>query len=67
MPKYITVQRTFTYDVEEVKATWAEMNDGEAPTDDEIFEMVKEWAYEDMRSPASRHDTTWVDENGNEL
>lgn len=67
MPKYIIAQRTFTYDVEEAKKTWAELHDGEVPDDDDIFEMCQEWAYEDMRSPASRHDMTWVDEDGNPL
>jgi len=65
--KYIVCQRTFTYDLEQIVNDWKVMNGNVAPTDEEIWELVKEWAEEDMRSPASRHDITWVDEDGNPL
>lgn len=65
--KKIVVQRTFTYDVEEIKSEWAKMNDGEEPDDEDVWDMVQERAYEDMASPASRHDMTFTDEYGDPL
>lgn len=65
--KYIVVMRTFTYDVEKIKTEWAENHDGAEPTDDDIFEMVEEWASEDMRQPLTRHSVVWMDDEGNEI
>lgn len=65
--KYIICQRTFTYYVGQLIEDMKAMNNGAEPSDDDIWDMVREWAYEDMRSPASRHDLTWVDEDGNPL
>jgi hypothetical protein len=65
----IICQRTFTYDVEEVKNSIRDINND--PTLEVSFEevcnLVYEWAYEDMRSPASRHDLTFVNENNEEI
>lgn len=65
----IVCQRTFTYDVEEVKNSIRDINNDPKMkvSDEEVLDLVSEWAYEDMRSPASRHDITFVDEYGEEI
>lgn len=67
--KKIVVSRTFTYDVNEIKQSIRDINNdpGLSVSDEEVFDLVNEWAHEDMRSPASRHDITWSDEDGKEL
>jgi len=64
--KYIIATRTFTYDVEQIRTELNEMNDSDA-SDEDIWEMVNEWVYEDMRSPVSRHDMKMTDEDGVEI
>lgn len=64
--KYITVTRTFTYDVEKIKKEWVE-NHGTEATDDDIMEQIQGWVDEDMRSPLSRHDLVWLDDEGNDI
>lgn len=64
--KRIIVTRTFTYDVEEIKKEWVE-NHGTEATEDDIIEQIQGWVEEDMRSPLSRHDLVWVDDEGNEI
>jgi hypothetical protein len=34
---------------------------------DTIMDYITEWVEEDMRAPISRHDITYLDENGQEL
>ena len=34
---------------------------------DNVMEYIKDWVEEDMASPISRHDITYLDENGVEL
>jgi hypothetical protein len=65
----INVIRTFTYDVESVKESIREINNdpGLEVSDDEVMEMVAEWAYEDMRSAPSRHELIFQDEDGNDV
>lgn len=65
----INVIRTFTYDVVAAKESIREINNDPAleVSDDEVLEMVSEWAYEDMRSAPSRHELIFQDENGEEL
>ena len=65
----INVIRTFTYDVAATKESIREIhNDPELEvSDDEVLEMVSEWAYEDMRSAPSRHELIFQDEDGNEV
>jgi hypothetical protein len=62
MGKYITVTRTFTYDLDKIKQDYSELNRGgdETITDDEVLELVKEWAYEDLSSRPTRHDINWT-------
>ena len=67
--KYIKATRTFTYDVQEIVQSIRDINNDPElrVSDDEIWGLVSEWAYEDMRSPASRHELIWTDEEGNEI
>lgn len=69
MAKYVVAHRTFTYNVEEVRNSIREINNDPnlVVNDDEIYSLINEWVYEDMRSPASRHDVRLTDEDGNEL
>jgi len=67
--KKIICQRTFTYDVEEVKNSIRDINNDPKlkVSDEEVWNLVYEWAYEDMRSAPSRHDITFVDEDNKEI
>lgn len=69
MPTKIVCQRTFTYDVEEVKNSIRDINNDQTleVSLEEVWDLVYEWAYEDMRSAPSRHDLTFVDEDGKEI
>ena len=68
-PKKIVVTRTFTYDVQEVMNSIRDVHNDQKMklTLDDVWDLVSEWAHEDMRSPASRHDLVWLDENGNQI
>jgi hypothetical protein len=68
-PKYIVVTRSFTYDVEDIKSSIRELNnDPELEVrDEEVWDLVHEWAYEDMSSKPTRHDMSFTDEDGNPL
>lgn len=65
----INVIRTITYEVEAARQAIRDENND--PTmevsDDDIMELVSEWAREDMMHPPSRHDVVFQDENGEEL
>jgi hypothetical protein len=66
MPERINVIRSITYDVPAVIKDLEEMNVD--PIDlDTIMHYITEWVEEDMRAPISRHDITYLDENGQEL
>lgn len=67
--KFIVARRTFTYNVEEVVNSIRDINNDQTleVSDEEIWDLVSEWVYEDMRSPMSWHDLTWVDEDGNAI
>lgn len=67
--KTIVVTRSFTYDVEEVKRSIREINNDPAleVSDDEVLDLVNEWAYEDMRSAPTRHDMVFLDEDGSPI
>ena len=66
LPEKINVIRSITYDVPAVIKDLKEMN--VSPIDlDTIFHYINEWVEEDMRAPISRHDITYLDENGQEL
>jgi hypothetical protein len=72
MPERITVVRTFTYDVAQAVADIREMSEHPDPNDleiglDEVMEYLEDWVFDDMRSPVSRHDLAYFDENGEEL
>lgn len=65
----IICQRTFTYDVKEVKDSIRELNNNPKMkvSDEEALDLIYSWAYEDMRSAPSRHDLTFVNEDGEEI
>ena len=66
MPERINVIRSITYDVFKVVEDLKEMDVD--PIDlDTIMHYITEWVEEDMRAPLSRHDLTYLDENGQEL
>jgi hypothetical protein len=55
LPTEVVYTRTFTYHPAEAAQSWVDMNQTEL-TVEEVLQMIDEWAQEDMRSPASRHD-----------
>ena len=83
MPERINVIRSITYDVSKVVedlkemevdlidletvmnyiAEWVEEDIGI----DSVMEYIEDWVAEDMTAPLSRHDLTYLDENGQEL
>ena len=66
LPERINVVRSITYDVPAVIKDLEEMDVD--PIDlDTIMHYITEWVEEDMRAPISRHDLTYLDENGQEL
>jgi hypothetical protein len=66
LPERINVVRSITYDVPALTKDLEEM--GVDPIDlDTIMDYIAEWVGEDMRAPISRHDITYLDENGQEL
>ena len=65
-PKLITAARYFAYNPAKIAEDWEEMN-GAQPEWEDIIELIREWAEEDLRSPISKHDVVWLDEAGQEL
>jgi len=66
MPERINVIRTVTYDVQSVIKDLEELE--VEPIDLEtVMNYITDWVEEDMRAPISRHDITYLDENGQEL
>ena len=66
MPERINVIRTVTYDVQSVIKDLEEME--VEPIDLEtVMDYITEWVDEVMRSPLSRRELTYLDENGQEL
>ena len=66
MPERINVIRTISYDVQSVISDLEEME--VEPIDLEtVMNYITEWVDEVMRSPLSRHELTYLDENGQEL
>lgn len=65
----VTVTRSFTYDVEEIKNSIRQINNDpeQEVTDDEVLELIESWVQEDMRSPISRHELIYTDDEGQEL
>ena len=54
LPNFITVTRTFTYDIEMLLENLKE--DFEVWDEETIFDLVNEWVKEDLSTPVSRHD-----------
>tara|TARA_R110000868_G_scaffold160864_2_gene390694 strand:+ start:516 stop:767 length:252 start_codon:yes stop_codon:yes gene_type:complete len=65
LPEKINVIRSITYDVPSIVDSLKEM--GEDINIDSVMEYIEDWVSEDMASPISRHDITYLDENGQEL
>lgn len=69
--KYVVAKRAFTYGIDEIIESLSEING--IPKDEvriaDVLGMIDEWAYEDLRSPVSRHDLslTYLDAEGNEI
>ena len=66
MPEKINVIRSITYDVPSIVDSLKEMGE-ENINIDSVMEYIEEWVSEDMASPISRHDITYLDENGEDL
>ena len=54
LPNFITVTRTYTYDIEMLLESLKE--DLEVWDAETILDLVDEWVKEDLTSPISRHD-----------
>jgi len=66
MPEKINVIRSITYDVPSIVDSLKEMGEEDINIDN-VIEYIKDWVEEEMASPISRHDITYLDENGVEL
>ena len=67
LPEKINVIRSITYDVQSVIKDLEELGDDYSGNLDTIMGYITRWAEEDMTAPISRHDLTYLDENGVEL
>jgi hypothetical protein len=69
LPERINVIKSITYStepiVEEIRAVLDDPHHN--PEIDEVLEFIEDWVAEDMSAPLSRHDLTYLDENGSEL
>ena len=66
MPEKINVIRSITYDVPSIVDSLKEMGEKDINIDN-VMECIKNLVEEDMASPISRHDITYLDENGEDL
>jgi hypothetical protein len=66
LPERINVIRSITYDVPSIVDSLKEMGEEDINIDT-VMEYIEDWVSEDMASPLSRHDITYLDENGEEL
>jgi len=66
MPEKINVIRSITYDVPSIVDSLKEMGEEDINIDS-VMEYIEEWVSDDMSSPISRHDITYLDENGEDL
>jgi hypothetical protein len=55
----LTVTRTFSYDLAQISEEMTVMND-EAPTEQDVLDLVTEYVYEDIRMPLSGVDIKTV-------
>lgn len=62
----VTVTRSFTYDVKDITDAIKELS-GEDPKLDDVLEQINDFALEDLRSPISRHEVSWYDQDGQEI
>ncbi len=72
MPEKINVIRSITYDVSSIVDSLKEMGEEEIKLDS-VMEYIEYWVSEDIPIPSSvkainsRHDITYLDENGEDL
>ena len=66
LPERINVIRSMSYDVSKVVEDLKEM-EVDLIDLETVMNYIAEWVEEDMRAPISRHDITYLDENGQEL
>jgi hypothetical protein len=69
LPERINVIRSVTYSTESIvdSIRMALDDPHHNPEIDEVLEFIEDWVAEDMSAPLSRHDLTYLDENGSEL
>ena len=67
LPEKINVIRSITYDVPSIVDSLKGLMGEEDINIDSVMEYIEDWVSEDMASPISRHDITYLDENGQEL
>ena len=68
MPERINVIRTMTYHVPSIIEGLKELGwTDEDISEDTVWEYIDDCVDEDFRTPPSRHDMVWQDENGDEL
>jgi hypothetical protein len=67
LPEKINVIRSITYDVPSIVDSLKELMGEEDINIDSVMEYIEDWVSEDMSAPLSRHDLTYLDENGQEL
>ena len=72
MPEKINVIRSITYDVSSIVDSLKEMGEEDINLDS-VMEYIEYWVSEDIPLPSSvkainsRHDITYLDENGEDL
>lgn len=62
----VVATRKFVYDLETARKELEEVG-GEPPTDAYLWEVLLEWAQEDLRSPMEDSEIVWLDGDGNRV
>lgn len=65
-PKLVTAARCIAYNPAKIAEDWEELN-GAQPEWEDVMELIRGWAEEDLRSPISSNDAIWLDDAGHEL
>ena len=55
LPERVVYTRTFTYNAKEVAQSWFDVHQT-VMTAEEVLDLIRSYAEEDMRTPPSRHD-----------
>ena len=67
MPERINAIRVITYSVPDIVSHIEAMRGEPEVTLEEVMDYIEETIEDDMRSPLSRHEVVYQDENGEEL